>query len=65
MSFGLVKNAAQIADDFELSQELRQEAATKSYEQHMQAGLYRKALKIAQKYDLPDELKAAAEKKIS
>ena len=41
------------------------QAAMKSYEQHMQAGLYRKALKIAQKYKLPEEMVQAAEKKIS
>ena len=49
MSFGLVKNAAEIAEDFELPLEMKQEAAMKSFEQHMQAGLYRKALKIAVK----------------
>ena len=44
---------------------MMQQAAMKSYEQHMQAGLYRKALKIAQKYKLPEEMVLAAEKKIS
>jgi hypothetical protein len=43
---------------------MKMEAATKSFEQHMDAGLYRKALKIAQKYKLPEEMVRAAEKKI-
>jgi len=37
----------------------------KSFEQHMNAGLYRKALKIALKYKLPPEIVQEAEKKIS
>jgi DNA-directed RNA polymerase specialized sigma24 family protein len=65
MSFGLVKNAAEIAEEFGLPQEMKQQAAMKSFEQHMQAGLYRKALKIAQKYGLAEELVQAAEKKVS
>ena len=65
MSFGLVKNAAEIAKEFELPSEMLLQAATKSFDQHMQAGLYRKALQIAQKYKLPPEMAAAAEKKIS
>jgi len=65
MSFGLIKNAAEIAKEFELPDEMLLLAATKSFDQHMQAGLYRKALLIAQKYKLPPEMAAAAEKKIS
>jgi len=44
---------------------MMREAATKSFEQHMQTGLYRKALKIAEKYGLPEDLVAAAKKKLS
>jgi hypothetical protein len=65
MSVGLVKNAAEIAEEFELPEDMRLQAAMKSYEQHMQAGLYRNALKIAQKYKLPEKMVQAAEKKIS
>jgi dsDNA-specific endonuclease/ATPase MutS2 len=65
MSHSLFKNAAEIADQFQLPASMRREAATKSYEQHMQTGLYRKALKIAEKYGLPEDMVAAAKKKLS
>jgi hypothetical protein len=65
MSFGLIKNAAEIADDFDLPEEMRTKAATKAFEQYMESGLYRKAFQIANKYHLPEEMISAAEKKLS
>ena len=41
------------------------QAAKTSFEQYMQAGLYRKALRTAVKYNLPEEMKSEAMKKVS
>jgi hypothetical protein len=65
MDFGFPKNAAEIADEFKLPEKMRVAAATKSFEQYMQSGLYRKALNIARKFNLPEEMVKEAEKKIS
>jgi hypothetical protein len=61
----MAKNAAEIAQEFGLPEEMLLLAAKKAFEQYMQAGLYRKALRTAVKYNLPEEMKSEAMKKVS
>ena len=65
MSFNMPKNAAEIAEEFDLPERMKFEAATRSFRQFMDAGLYRKALQVATKYKLPEDMVMEAEKKIS
>ena len=46
-------------------EKMKAAAATNSFEQYMQAGLYRKALNTARKCNLPEDMTKEAEKKIS
>ena len=63
MDFGLAKNAAEIAVQFDLPADMRIAAAEKAFFAHMDSGLYRKAQKIAEKYDLSEDLHREAETK--
>jgi len=65
IDYGLAKNAAEIAAQFDLPDDMRIAAAEKAYLTYMDSGLYNKALKIAQEYDLSEDLVREAETKAS